>query len=407
MNTITILGAAGRIGEACAQAFLAAGWRVRGVARGTKLATLVQGVEPVEANAMDRKSLIEACRGSDIILHALNPAYDQWEATVMPFAHNVLAAAKETGATVMIPGNVYNYGTTIGMDMCEDRPFAADTSKGKIRVEVEQLFADAADGGVRTIVLRGGDFFGGKRLETWLDLMILKDLKKGKFVWPGPYDLSHAFAYLPDFAETFVRVANKRQALPAFSALNFEGHTLTGNQMKRAVEEITGKSLKSGNVPWFLIRLVGLFNPVLKAVVEMSYLWRVPHSMDGRKLAALVDVPKTPIAEALRQTIADQKLGQKIYRITRYVLGQRRCDRSRTYIVCIRQHSYLRADILVDHLFLHVRGNRRHRISNAMTLIYRRFCGFWLGFDRWSSPLWDHILQRRISAQTLDGSARI
>lgn len=310
MNTITILGAAGRMGEACAEAFIAAGWHVRGVARGAKLATLAQGVEPVEADAMDQQSLIEACRGADVILHALNPAYDNWAATVMPFARNVLAAAKETGATVMIPGNVYNYGTTIGMDMNEDQPFQADTPKGKIRVEVEQLFADAANDGVRTIVLRGGDFFGGKRLETWLDLMILKDMKKEKFVWPGPYDLPHAFAYLPDFAETFVRVANNRPALPAFSALNFEGHTLTGNQMKQAAEDVTGKTMKSAGVPWVLLRLVGLFDPVLRAVVEMSYLWRVPHSLDGNKLAALVDVPHTQISDALRQTIVDQNLGQ-------------------------------------------------------------------------------------------------
>lgn len=308
MPRITILGAAGRMGEACAEAFVEAGWQVRGVARGAKLPSLVAGVEPHEADAMDRAALVEACKGSDIILHTLNPAYDKWEATVMPLAHNVLAAAKESAATVMIPGNVYNYGTTIGTKMSEVRPFAPDTSKGKIRVEVEQLFADAADDGVRTIVLRGGDFFGGKRLETWLDLMILKDLSKGKFIWPGPYDAPHAFAYLPDFAEAFVRLSDKRQSLPNYATFNFEGHTLTGNQMKQAVERVTGKTLTVGKVPWYLLRLIGVVNPLLKAVVEMSYLWRVPHSLDGHNLAKLIEVPHTPINNALRQTIIDQEL---------------------------------------------------------------------------------------------------
>lgn len=309
MNTITILGAAGRMGEACAAAFLAAGWHVRGVARGAKLATLLPGVEPVEADAMDQASLIEACSGSDVILHALNPAYDNWEATVMPFARNVLAAAKDSNATVMIPGNVYNYGTSIRPNMSEADLFAADTSKGKIRVEVEKLFEEASRNGVRSIILRGGDFFGGERLETWLDLMILKDLKKQKFTWPGPYDIPHAFAYLPDFAEAFVRVADVRQSLPAYATFNFEGHTLTGDQMKQAAEEVTGRALKTGQVPWFLLRIVGLFNPILKAVVEMSYLWRVPHSLDGHKLTQLIDVPHTQFNDALRQTVIDQKLG--------------------------------------------------------------------------------------------------
>lgn len=309
MRTITILGAAGRMGEACAAAFLAAGWRVRGVARGAKLATLLSGVEAVEADAMDQASLIEACRGSDVILHALNPAYDNWAATVMPFAANVLAAAKESNATVMIPGNVYNYGTSIRPNMNEADPFAADTPKGLIRVEIEKLFEEAARDGVRTIILRGGDFFGGKRLETWLDLMILKDLKKGKFIWPGPYDIPHAFAYLPDFAQSFVRIADIRQSLPTYAALNFEGHTLTGEQMKQAAEQIAGKPLKSGKVPWPLLRVIALFSPLLKAVVEMSYLWRTPHSLDGQNLARLIDVPHTQINDALKQTIIDQKLG--------------------------------------------------------------------------------------------------
>lgn len=308
MKTVTILGAAGRIGEACAIEFLNAGWRVRGVARGAKLSTLAKGVEPVEANAMDAEALIAACAGSDVIIHALNPAYDDWEATVLPFGRNVLAAAKASGATVMIPGNVYNFGTSIGLNMGEDMPFAADTHKGKIRVELEQLFDDAAKDGVNTIIIRAGDFFGGKRLFTYFDSLILRDLRKGKFAWPGPYNVPHSFAYLPDYAETFVRVAQIKPALKGFNMLHFEGHTMTGQQAYEAITRVMGKKLKRGYVPWALLRFIGLFNSLLRAIAQMSYLWRVGHSLDGRKLAGLIDVPHTPLDDAMRQMIVDQKL---------------------------------------------------------------------------------------------------
>ena len=308
MQTIAILGAAGRVGEAAALAFLKAGWRVRGIARGAKLQTLAAGVEPVEADAFDRQALIAACKGADVILHALNPAnYAIWSTTVIPLAENVLAAAQASGATVMIPGNVYNFGTGIKPDMKENGPFDPDTEKGRLRVDMEDMFEAAAhDNGVRTVVIRAGDFFGGKRAESWLDLMILKDLKKDRFTWPGPWDTVHAFAYLPDLAETFVRVAAKRDELPPFERLHFRGFAVTGDEFHRSAERAAGRKLKRAGVPWTLLRLLGIVNPVLREVVKMSYLWRVPHSLDNSRLEALVGPePHRPLAAALGEAIAD------------------------------------------------------------------------------------------------------
>lgn len=311
MQTVAILGAAGRNGDAVARAFLNAGWHVKGIARGAKVSTLAPGVEPVAADASDRDALIEACNGADVIVHTLNPAYDDWTNTVMPLADNVLAAAEATGATVMIPGNVYNYGTTIGPDTKETDPVNGDTEKARLRIAMEALFERAArEKGVRTIVVRAGDFYGGTRPESWLDLMILKDLKKDKFTWPGPsWKTVHAFAYLPDLAETFVRVAEKREQTTPFTVLNFRGHAVTGEEMHRAAEKAAGRRLKRAGVSWTMIRAVGLFNSVLREIVKMSYLWRVPHSLDNAKLEALIGPePHRPLETALAEAIADMKL---------------------------------------------------------------------------------------------------
>lgn len=310
MQTVTILGAAGRNGDAVAQAFLKAGWRVRGVARGAKISSLASGVEPVAADANDREALVAACAGSDVIVHALNPAYDDWTNTVLPLAGNVLAAAEAAGATVMIPGNVYNFGRSIRPDTAEDDAADGDNEKGRLRIAMERLFEDAArKKGIRTIVIRAGDFFGGPRVGSWIDLMILKDLKKNRFVWPGPWQTVHAFAYLPDLAETFVRVAEKRSELGAFSTLHFRGFAVTGNEMHAAAERVAGRPLKRGGVPWAVIRLIGLVNPILREVAKMSYLWRVPHSLDNAKLQALIGPePHRSLDVALAEAIADLKL---------------------------------------------------------------------------------------------------
>jgi nucleoside-diphosphate-sugar epimerase len=313
MKTVAILGAAGRIGEAATKAFLAAGWRVRGIARGAKVSTLADGVEPVTADAFDRQSLIDACNGADVILHALNPSYDKWAETVMPLAENVLAAAEASGATVMIPGNVYNFGTHIGIDTSETDPMRPDVEKGKIRVDMESLFERASrTRGVRTVIVRAGDFFGGERPESWLDLMILRDLKNDKFAWPGSWDAVHAFAYLPDLAKAFVKVAEKREELPAFERLHFRGYAITGNEMHEAAQRAVGRKLKRGGVPWTVLRLIGLFNPVLREVAKMRYLWRVPHSLANTKLEALIGAePHRPLETAIREAVGDLSLDGK------------------------------------------------------------------------------------------------
>ncbi len=309
-KTIVILGAAGRIGDAAAKAFIDAGWHVKGVARNAKAATLRKGVEVIQAEAYDRQSLIKAVEGADVILNALNPKYTEWETTVMPLAENVMAAAEASGALHLFPGNVYNFGHAIGMSTAEDAPQIPSTAKARIRIEIEDLFRKRAEtSGVRTAILRGGDYYGGTKPESWLDLIILKDLKKDVFTWPGPADLPHAFAYLPDFARAFVTIAERRESLKPFEQFHFAGHTLTGSEMHKAAEVATGRTLRYKTMGWNLPKLLGLVMPMLREVTIMSYLWRTPHSLSGAKLEAFAGpLNTTPPVDALRAAISDMSL---------------------------------------------------------------------------------------------------
>lgn len=305
MQNVVVLGAAGRVGDAVARAFLEAGWKVRGVARGAKAASLADSVEAVDADATDSAALVAACAGADVVVNALNPPYTDWDAKLLPMARNVVAAVKAAGATHMLPGNVYNFGREIGMGMAEDAPFSPTTQKARLRIAMEALFHDlAAEAGVQTIVLRAGDFYGGPLRGTWHDLMILSKLEKGALVWPGPLDCPHAFAYLPDLARGFVALAQRRGEMGPFEVVHFEGHTLTGREVKAMADGIAGRTLRQRGVPWPLLRLGGLVVPILREVSAMSYLWRVPHSLDGAKFRRLVpDFAATPPETALRETI--------------------------------------------------------------------------------------------------------
>ncbi|WP_259782321.1 NmrA family NAD(P)-binding protein [Aestuariispira ectoiniformans] len=306
MTTIAILGAKGRIGLAAARAFLNNGYTVIAVTRDGTIATDLQSVETRMADATDRQALVRATEGADIIFNGLNPPYTDWAQHALPIARNVIAAAKAHGATHLFPGNVYNYGHAIPPVVRETSPFSPSTRKGAIRIEMEALFAEAAVlDSVQTVILRAGDFFGGSR-GTWFDLVITAKLAKGVFTWPGPLSLPHAWAYVPDLADAFVALADKRASLNKFDQFLFPGHTMSGDQMRGHIETSLNRRLKLAGVPWTMLKMGGLFVPMWREIHEMAYLWSAPHRLDGSGLqAAIGPLPHRPEEDAIRLALAD------------------------------------------------------------------------------------------------------
>jgi len=200
----------------------------------------------------------------------------------------------------MIPGNVYNYGTTMPARLTEATPHAATTRKGRIRIEMEADYRAAAADGVRTIVLRAGDFIEGRATGNWFESYIANKVDKGQVTYPGPRDVVHAWAYLPDMARAMAGLADKRAQFAAFEEFGFGGYAVTGNQLVAAMERAVGQPLKVGGMPWAMLRVVALFNPQVREVLEMRYLWQTPHAIDGAKLAAaLPGFRATPFEEAI------------------------------------------------------------------------------------------------------------
>ena len=316
MTTIAILGANGRLSRTVAKAFLNAGYDVTAITRSGKPLAELQGARFIAADASNEEALIAATKGADIIFNGLNPLYTEWEEKCLPLAHNVMAACKAHGALHLFPGNVYGYGSPMPLELSEDTPERPSTNKGHIRVAMEKLFADEANrpGGIRTIVLRAGDFFGGTGKETWFDLLMLSKLGKGIFTAPGNEKIVHAWAYLPDLAETFVALARISDQLKPFESLNFPGHAATTLEIKAAVEFHVGKALKLAHLPWWMLRLASPFKPMFREFVKMSYLNFEPHRLVSKRLAGVIGViPNTPLSEAVRQAMIDQgiEIGQQ------------------------------------------------------------------------------------------------
>jgi len=307
-STAIILGAAGRIGQVLATAFADAGWQVMAQARKALPDALGKHprVQAVHCDATDVPALIRAAQGASIIVNALNPPYTEWDRLALPLADAALAVARASGALLMVPGNVYNFGRELPPLLTPNTPERGDTPKARIRIDMEARMAAAARDGVDSVVIRAGDFLGGPGVGTWLDMVMATKLGKGQFVYPGNPNIAHAWAYLPDLAQTFVRVAEKRAVLRGHQRLHFTGHTLTGEQFRAAAEAQIGRPLRVGNLPWGLMRLAAPFMPMWRELLVMRYLWERPHELDDQALRALIGtVPHTPLSQALRTSLTE------------------------------------------------------------------------------------------------------
>ena len=311
LQTIAVLGAGGRLGSTIVREAAARGHRIVLVTRtGAVPAEITLAGAHLEgraADALDARALAGAVRGADVVVNALNPPYTAWPRRAMPMARAVIEACAATGAHHLFPGNVYAQGQSMPPVILPDTPEQPTSRKGAIRRDMEALFREAAQaGGVHTTILRAGDFFGGARpAGSWLDLVIAAKVKKGRFTYPGPMDVPHAWAYLPDLAHAFVDLAERHKALPPFAVLGFEGHTFTGTQLKAELEAAAGRPLKAARLSWPLVRAIGLVYPMYREIAEMAYLWCRPHRIDGSALAEIVGPPmRTASADALEAALA-------------------------------------------------------------------------------------------------------
>lgn len=309
-ETVLVLGANGRFGRAAAQAFSKAGWRVIAQAR-HPLADqpTPAGITQLQVDAADTGSVVAGARDACVVVNAMNPLYTRWDQEALALNASALAVARQLGATLMLPGNVYNFGETLVPVLTEETPQHPTNQKGKIRCDMEAAMREE---GLRSIVVRAGDFFGGEGMGTWFDQAIVKDIRKGKITYPGPLDVIHEWAYLPDLAQTFVLLAEVRSTLAAHETFHLPGNAITGQELIDGLIQsasqlnilTANQRIRIGSIPWPLVRLAGLVQPMWRELARMSYLWRRPHRLASTRLGhAIGTIPHTPLPQALTQAL--------------------------------------------------------------------------------------------------------
>ncbi len=264
-KTVLILGGNGKIGKHCAEAFWNADWSVRHYKRGTDMR--------------------QAAQGADVIINGLNPPnYHNWAKLIPEITAQVIDAAQSSGATVIIPGNVYCFGDEGGV-WDETTPHRPVTEKGQIRADMEAAYRAA---GVQTIILRAGNFIDPNRDGDVYSMLMVAKAHKGRLTALAGPDVMQAYAYVPDWARAALALAEKRMQLAAFEDIPFPGHSFTTRDVQDVLEHRLGRKMKISRFPWWLVSLASPFNELMREFRKMRYLFETSHQLSSEKFDQLL-----------------------------------------------------------------------------------------------------------------------
>jgi nucleoside-diphosphate-sugar epimerase len=301
-----ILGA-GPVGLAVGSGFAQRGIAVRYVTRSGRP---VPGAESVAADVRESSALEEASKGATVLVNAVGAPYQHWERDLPPIQNAVLAAARVTGAVAVFAENLYSYDARV-LPLTELSAEVPPTRKGALRLRLSQQWLEAhRSGSVRGVAVRASDYFGPgatRSPNSHFGSRFFPGLEAGKPVaFLGNPDALHSFTYLPDYARALVDVALDSRAwgrswiapsLPPTTA-----RTVAGLFAAQA-----GRAVKVGRLPSTMVKLLGVFDPMIREVVEMLYQFEREFTVDASAWEAHFGWKATELEQAVRDTWAAHK----------------------------------------------------------------------------------------------------
>lgn len=293
----------GQVGSALTAHLAELGLPVRVVSR-NRPSELLDGVDWRVADATNAEAATEASKGASVVYQCLNAPYTDWPERFPPLQRGVLAAAERTGALLVSLENIYGYGPTAGKPMTEDLPLAATTVKGRTRAAMTQELLDAADAGrVRIAIGRASDFFGAGAIESSVGERVFGNAVAGKRAdFVGNPNLLHTYSYIPDIAAGLATLGTDERAVGGVWHLPGP-ETVTTRELLGLVAVDVGHPVGVRVLPKLAVRALGLFNPTIRELVELSYEFEQPFVLDTAKYETTFGTSATPLKAAVTATV--------------------------------------------------------------------------------------------------------
>jgi nucleoside-diphosphate-sugar epimerase len=309
MAKIALFGGSGAMGKTVASALKGEGTSYRVVGRSLSSLQQAFGGDPLAElktwNPDDPQSIRQAAQGIETIVYLVGVNYWQFELHPVLMQKTIEGAVAEGVRRIFLIGTVYPYGIPQSPTVNEDHPRAPHTFKGRMRKEQEDLlFAAHESGKLQASELRLPDFYGPNVDKSFLWSAFVAAKKGGRAQLIAPIDTPHQFVYVPDVGGVVARLISNEGTWGR--VWHFAGSgTITQRAFAEKIFAAAGCPPKILVANKLVLRALGLFNPLLRELVEMHYLLTSPVILEDTRLSALLGgLRKTSYEEGIRATLA-------------------------------------------------------------------------------------------------------
>lgn len=307
----TILGAGGAIGIELAKALTTYTSDIRLVSRNPKKVNLKDELFP--ADLTNREDVFKAIEGSEIVYVTVGFAYNSriWQKLWPPFIRNVIDACIQHNSKMVFFDNIYAIGGDNVKHITEESPISPCSKKGEVRAEVDKLILDAIENRkLNAIIARSADFFSEVKATSMSMNLIYDNLIKGKKAqWLCDAKKVHNMSYTPDLAKGTAILGNTPDAFNQTWNLPTDSEKITGEGWINLFAIEMNASNKYQVLPNWLLKVLGLFIPIMKELPEMNYQYDRDYFFDSSKFNKRFNYTPTKNAIAVKQTV--EKLTQK------------------------------------------------------------------------------------------------
>lgn len=301
----TILGAGGAIGIELAKALTTYTTDIRLVSRNPKKVNLKD--ELFAADLTNREDVFKAIAGSEIVYVTVGFAYNikVWQKLWPPLIKNVIDACIQHNAKMVFFDNIYAIGGDYVKHITEESPISPCSKKGEVRAEVDKIILDAIENRkLNAIIARSADFFSEVKATSMSMNLIYDNLIKGKKAqWLCDAKKIHNMSYTPDLANGTAILGNTPDAYNQIWNLPTDSEKITGEGWVNLFAKEMNVSNKYQVLPNWLLKILGIFIPIMKELPEMNYQYDRDYFFDSSKFNKRFNYTPTKNAIAVKQTV--------------------------------------------------------------------------------------------------------
>ncbi len=295
-----VVGCNGPVGLELMRLLDGRGVRVRGLCRSGR-AEAPDGVEVLAVDIGDARGARDATADAEVIYSCVGVDYTRWRELWPPIVDGLLTAA--SGKKLVFADNLYSYGP-VTEPMTEDLPLTGYGTKPALRARMtETLLGAHAEQRLAVALVRASDFYGPGVTNSMLGERVFPMALAGRPAQTiGDPDQPHSFTYVPDFALGLATVADSDDAwgeiwhVPNAAAMPLR-------QVVERVFQMAGHVPRLRAMPLWLVKVSGLFSPLMRELDEMRFVWDRPYIVDDTKFRRHFGLDPTPLERGLDSTL--------------------------------------------------------------------------------------------------------